>query len=158
MSELSSLDLEMVITKSMTDVFDTMLSKPITPNGDTPQSTEDKGIVGSVGFAGQVMGNVSIHVTDKFAQMITASMLGIGVDEIDGEEEIHDVIGELCNMVGGDLKSRLCDAGLPCELSIPFITSGNNFKIEPKGWVRNERFGFNCEAHTAIVEVYMKKV
>ena len=157
MSGLSSLDLKTVITTSMTDVFDTMLSKVITPNGDAAQFSDDQGIVGSVGFAGQVMGNVSIHVTHAFAQMITASMLGISVDEIEGDEEVHDVIGELCNMVGGDLKSRLCDAGMPCELSIPFITSGSNFKIEPKGWVRNEKFGFHCEAHTAIVEIYMKK-
>ena len=156
MGDINSLDLKNYVTNAMIDVFDTMLSKSIALNGDTTPGNGGKGIVGSVGFAGQVMGNVNIHVTDAFAQEITASMLGMEIEEIEGDEEIHDVIGELCNMVGGDLKSRLCDAGLPCELSIPSITSGSDFTIEPKGWVRNEKFGFRCEEHRALVEIYMK--
>jgi chemotaxis protein CheX len=113
-------------------------------------------IVGSVGFAGLVMGNVNVFVGQDFARQMTAAMLGMEEDEIESDEEIHDVVGELCNMIGGALKSKLCDAGMSCSLSIPCITSGNNFKIESKGWDRNERFGFRNHRHTALVEVYMK--
>jgi len=69
---------------------------------------------------------------------------GMDEDEIEGDEEVHDVVGELSNMIGGDLKSRLCDAGLTCELSIPTITSGKEFQVQPKGWTRHERFVFHC--------------
>jgi len=66
------------------------------------------------------------------------------------------VIGELSNMIGGDLKSRLCDAGLPCQLSIPSITSGSDFKIESRGWVRSERFVCANQGQSAIVEIFIK--
>jgi len=89
---------------------------------------------------------------------MTAAKLGMEIEEIEGEEEVHDVIGELCNIICGDLKSKLCDAGLTCELSIPSITSGNGFKIESRGWERSEHYGFRSHAHTALVAVYMKAV
>jgi chemotaxis protein CheX len=113
-------------------------------------------IVGSVGFAGKVMGNVNILVSSDFAHFITAKMLGMETDEIESEEEVFDVIGELCNMVGGDIKSRLCDHGFKCDLSIPSVTRGNNLKIESMGWDRCESFGFKYRANTALVHVYMK--
>jgi chemotaxis protein CheX len=59
-------------------------------------------------------------------------------------------------MICGDLKSRLCDAGLTCELSIPSITTGKEFKIESRGWERSEQYRFRSHDHTAMVAVYMK--
>ncbi|HEN21154.1 MAG TPA: chemotaxis protein CheX, partial [Desulfobacteraceae bacterium] len=71
--------------------------------------------------------------------------------------EIHDVIGEVSNIVGGSLKSRFCDSGLPCELSIPSITSGSDFHIESMNWARCERYIFGNKDHAGIVEVFIKK-
>jgi len=102
------------------------------------------------------MGNLNLHVEKEFARLMTAAMLGMEIDEIDGDDVIHDVIGELCNMICGDLKSRLCDAGLACELSIPSITSGSKFKIEAKGWDRGEQLGLRTHQHTALVEFFIK--
>jgi hypothetical protein len=59
-------------------------------------------------------------------------------------------------MIGGDLKSRFNDAGFPCELSIPSITSGNDFKIEAMGWTKHERFAFRHQEHTALVQVFIR--
>jgi chemotaxis protein CheX len=126
--------------------------------GKTLENGNGKHIVGSVGFAGAVLGNLNLHVDQEFACEMTAAMLGMEVDEIEGDEEVHDVIGELCNMICGDLKSRLCDAGLPCDLSIPSITTGKAFTIESRGWERSEQFGFQSQNHTALVAVYMKAV
>ncbi len=157
MTEINSLDLKEFISNAVLDVFDTMLSMEVQPVSSN-QSENNNGthIVGSVSFAGAVMGNVNMHVDLEFASQMTAAMLGMEVDEIEGEEEVHDVIGEVCNMIGGDLKSRLCDANLHCELSIPSITTGKDFKIESRGWDRNECYAFRNHQHTAAVEVYIK--
>jgi chemotaxis protein CheX len=77
-------------------------------------------------------------------------------DEIDSDEEVYDVIGELSNMIGGDLKSRLCDAGFTCELSIPSITSGKDFSIASKGWAINEVVCFQYQEHFALIEAFLK--
>jgi CheY-specific phosphatase CheX len=95
-------------------------------------SADSMQIVGSVSFAGKAMGSINLHFSEAFARLVTAAMLDMDEDDIEGDEEVHDVVGELSNMVGGDLKSRLCDAGLTCELSIPTITSGREFGSNPK--------------------------
>jgi len=157
MNEIDTLDLKGFVTGSITRVFDTMLSMDVQLSDSDPQAAVDGSkIVGSVSFAGALMGSVRVHVNDAFARIITAEMLGMEVEEIEGDEEVHDVIGELSNMVGGDLKSRLDDIGLSCQLSIPSITSGSDFKIESMGWERNDRFTFCCRQHAIMVEACIK--
>ena len=93
------------------------------------------------------MGNIHIHISDAFARLVTGAMLGMELEEIKGEQEVHDVIAEFSNMVGGDLKSRFSDFGFPCELSIPAITSGKDFTIESLDWTRHERFSFRHQPY-----------
>ena len=157
MTEINTLDIKTFVANATKEVFATMFSMEVVlPDGELQTVDEGDRIVGSVSFAGDVMGSFNVHVNDNFARLMTANMLDMEVDEIEGEEEVHDVIGELCNMIGGDLKSRLCDAGMQCKLSIPSIASGNNFIIESRGWARKERLGLQHQEHTALVEVYIK--
>ncbi|MBW1899444.1 MAG: chemotaxis protein CheX [Deltaproteobacteria bacterium] len=157
MSTLDSLDLNSFITNAVIEVFDTMLSLEAEQyNGDLDGLLNGNKIVGSVSFAGDVMGSINFYVSNEFAQILTGAMLGMEVDEIEDDEEVLDVIGELSNMVGGDLKSKLCDAGFPCELSIPSITSGDNFKIGIRNFLRFERFTYQCQESIIMVEVSIK--
>lgn len=153
--DLSAFDLPKFLRGATQEVFDTMLSMALV-EAQTNAFAETSRIVGSVSLAGSVSGTVNIHVGNTFACLITANMLGMELDEIDSDEEIHDVIGELSNMIGGDLKSRLCDAGFECQLSIPSITSGKDFKIESKGWAVNEIVCFQYEDHVALIEAFIK--
>lgn len=155
MMELSVFDLPTFLRGATQDVFDTMLSMDLTERTH-PDLPEGDRIVGSVSLAGSVSGTVNVHVSDRFACQITANMLGMAPEEIDGVEEVHDVIGELSNMIGGDLKSRLCDAGFDCELSIPSITSGKNFSIASKGWAVKEAVCFQYDNHIALIEAFIK--
>jgi CheY-specific phosphatase CheX len=157
MTEINSLDLKEFITNAVSDVFDTMLSMEVeTVTTNQPESPNGTHIVGTVSFGGVVMGNLNMRVGNEFARQMTAAMLGMDTDEIDGDEEVHDVIGEVCNMIGGDLKSRLCDSGLTCELSIPSITSGKEFSIQSRGWDRSELYAFRNQQQTAVVQVFIK--
>jgi CheY-specific phosphatase CheX len=153
--DLAAFDLPAFLRGATQEVFDTMLSMELTEK-DHQELTGASRIVGSVSLAGSVSGTVNIHVSDTFASLITANMLGMELDEIDSDEEVHDVIGELSNMIGGDLKSHLCDAGFTCELSIPSITSGKDFSIESKGWAVNEIVYFQYQEHIALVEAFIK--
>ena len=104
MSDINTVDLRGFISGAMNEVFDTMLSMDLELAEEGVQANvAGERIVGSVGFAGKAVGSVSIQVNEAFAREITAAMLGMEEDEIDGDEEVHDVIGELSNMVGGDL-------------------------------------------------------
>jgi chemotaxis protein CheX len=157
MGDLMTLDLKTFVVGSVAGVFDTMLSmEAVVTQADGAPGLSGERIVGTVSFAGEVLGNISLQIGFPFARVIAAAMLGMEESEIESQEEVNDVIGELSNMIGGDLKSRFCDAGFNCQLSIPSITSGSDFKIESKGWVRAERFTCVSQGQSAIVEVFIK--
>ncbi len=159
MTNIAAFDLRTSVINSVKDVFDTMLSMDIeVSSAVTRASLEGIKLVGSVSFVGDAMGSVYVQVSNAFAHNITAAMLGIDAEEIEGEDEINDVVGELSNMIGGNLKSRFCDFGLTCELSTPSIITGSDFKIETIDMARHERFAFNCRQDTIFVEVCIKSV
>lgn len=158
MSDIQTLDLKGFVIHSVESVFQTMLSMEIElENPAVKESIGNNGlIVGTVGFAGKIMGNINLFVSRAFGREMAAAMLGMTVDEIGSGEEVNDVIGEVCNMVGGEMKSRLCDAGLNCSLSIPSVTYGNDFKIESKGWGQHKQLGFRNRQHSGLLEIYVK--
>jgi flagellar motor switch protein FliN len=122
----------------------------------TSESLEGVRNVGSVSFAGDVTGMVSIHVSQTFAREMAAEMLDMEVDEIEGDDEIRDMLGEVGNIVGGNLKSSFTDAGLTCVLSTPSFTSGTDFKIEALNMEKYERLAFRCNQNIIFVEMGIK--
>ena len=119
-------------------------------------SQEGLRTVGSVSFAGDVMGIINIQVSSEFARIMAASMLEMEVDELEGEEGIKDVIGEIGNIVGGGVKSVYTDIGLSCVLSTPSITTGSDFKIESLDMTNYKRFAFRHQEHIIFVEAGVK--
>jgi flagellar motor switch protein FliN len=112
--------------------------------------------VGTVSFAGDVDGLFNIQVNEDFAQKMTAAMLGIEVEEIESEEEVFDVLRELSNIIGGNLKSAFVDVGLSCALSTPSITNGRDFRVEALNIIKTQRFLFSLGEHTIIVDAGIK--
>jgi len=99
---------------------------------------------------------VSIHVGDNFTRKLAADMLGMEIEELEGDEEIRDMLGEVGNIVGGNLKSAFTDAGLACALSTPSFTTGTDFKIESLNMEKYERFAFRSDDNIVFVEMGVK--
>ena len=155
--DITKVDLHGHMKNAVQEVFETMLSMDLTEKaGATFDQPDGVTIVGSVSFAGDVLGNVNIRVGEPFARQIAAGMLGMSPEELDGGEEINDVIGELSNMIGGSLKSKLCDAGFSCTLSIPSITMGRDFTIESQGWAVRKDLTFTHGPQVALVQAFIK--
>jgi flagellar motor switch protein FliN len=157
METIFTIDIKSSVTKSVLDVFDTMLSfqlEPV-PENDAADLKEMR-IVGSVNFAGQVSGIIHIHVNKDFALIMTSAMLGMTPDEIEGDDEIKDVISELSNIIGGNLKSFFNDSGFYCALSTPSITLGDDFTIKSLNTERYESLSFSYQQHRIRIEVGIK--
>lgn len=144
-STFERLEISQMMTDSMLNVFETMLSIRLEACASTDSGPDGPGqmVVGSVGFAGKVRGVVYIHFSDTFAGSVSSIMMGMTTDEL-GESEVNDVVGELSNMIGGGLKSRLTDAGLSCQLSVPTVMRGEHLRITPQelidGWKQEQIF------------------
>ena len=123
---------EKTISNCVIETFSTMLSMDLNKVGKvTDPGLNEKRLVSAVHYAGEVVGTMSLQVSQEFATLITTSMLGIEESEIEGVEEIKDVLGELANIICGNLKSDFQDNDLACVISTPSITRGSDFKIEP---------------------------
>jgi CheY-specific phosphatase CheX len=55
------------------------------------------------------------------AKAIAANILGLEPEEMTDNDEIRDAAGELLNIMTGNFKSNLCDAGLDCKLQPPKV-------------------------------------
>jgi flagellar motor switch protein FliN len=156
--KIGRVDVNAAIVNSVIDVFYTMLSMEVERIMELPEdSIEKKRIVGSVSFVGDVDGIFNIQLSDAFSRTMTAAMLGIEIDEIENDDEIYDVIKEVSNIVGGNLKSTFGDAGLTCVLSTPSITYGTDFSVEPLNSIAANRFYFKYQNHFIIIEAGVKK-
>jgi flagellar motor switch protein FliN len=155
--KFKEIDIKAKITNSVTDIFDTMLSMDVKP-AKTVSKKSAEGIrnVGSVNFAGDITGIINFQVSDEFARLMTAAMLGMEVEELEGHEEINDFIAETSNIIGGNLKASYLDIGMICELSTPSITKGNDFIIESFDMTKYDRFAFKSNEHDIFVEVGIK--
>jgi len=157
LEKLEALDYERRLSEAVVDVFDTMFAMKL--ERVVPVSAE--GIDGmryisSVAFAGDATGIVSLHVGRDLSRRMAANMLGMEPEEIEGTGEIDDMLGELGNIVGGNLKSALTDTGLRCALSTPSFTVGSDFEIESLNLERFVRLEFRHENHFVFVEMGLK--
>lgn len=145
------------LTRHLIDVFDTMLSLHVNPAQKTDLPQEGERVSGSVGFAGEtVNGVIYLHLSANFAKELTAKMLGLPMEEITGETEVNDVIGEMTNMLTGGLKSWMCDVGAECAVSTPAIIRGAAFSIEPMPDVERGWLLFDCHGQRVTVEIHIK--
>jgi flagellar motor switch protein FliN/FliY len=157
MQEIATFEIRTPVVESVLDLFDTMLSMKV-ESCDPEDLTgwDSPRIAGSVSVAGEIIGAIKVETTDAFARLMTSAMLGMDLEEVEGEDEIKDVILETCNIVGGNLKSALNDRGLSCVISSPTITLGKNFDIETLNMARYEKFAFRYQEHNFLVEVCLK--
>lgn len=158
MERISGVDIKAAIINSVIDVFYTMLDMEVEAIQEVPPSfTEENRTVGSVTFAGEVDGMFNIQVNDDFGKAMTAAMLGMEPEEIESQEEVYDVIREVSNIIGGNLKSKFVDVGLSCVLSTPAITNGRDFKVSPTNIIKPAQFLFSYKDSVIIVEAGVKQ-
>lgn len=146
-----------MLVKSVGEVFDTMLdlsAKPA-PLQDIRQ-TDAPMVAGSVSFIGKANGVIYVYYKASFARVLASRMLRTPDAELSSEDMIDDVIGELTNMIVGSIKSRLCDAGAPCVLSIPSVVRGQNLRGGPTSSCDFRLLTMQCENELFLVELLMK--
>ena len=150
--------LEDLIKGAVSEVFSTMLSIKTEPDSTLALlTTGGSHVASSVGFIGQVTGIVFIYSNVEYARVITSRMLGLDPKEVEGDEMVNDSMGELGNMIVGHVKSRLCDRGMSCVLTIPSIVRGSQFSIQAVTSATRVVVGFRCDTTEQIaIEVLIK--
>ena len=133
-----SLDMLAGIVKS---VFTTMMGLEVSES-DAPFTSQGDRLTSFVHLTGAWNGAVLFqcnrHQACQFAGFILAMDPPEAVDD-----DVRDVIGELANMIGGNLKSGMA-AGV--RLSMPTVMEGNDYDVRVCGSQVLERLAFQCAA------------
>lgn len=136
------------LVKSAKEVFETMIF--MTPTDikelgeeDYSQTIRDE-VIGILGFTGTKSGVVSLHGSKNLGAAICASMLGMEIDEVEGDQDIADSFGELVNMITGSFKNLWVEDGNAMDLSIPSVVFGEGVSLST---AKSSHIGYACRMY-----------
>ena len=85
-------------------------------------------ITAVVGVAGQKTGTIAVSFTRKSAAALAQGMLGDAVEDL--EQDMRDSVGEITNMISGQARMRIAEAGVSLQASTPTMVVGSDVEIE----------------------------
>ena len=146
-------DLDEMVTSAVTKLFGTMLGMQMlrVPAKDGFADGETH-IAGVVGFVGKLNGIVYVYTTQSFAQRITSILLRLNKSETPSGEMVNDAVGEVANMLVGQMKSRLTDRGIPCVLTIPSVVRGSHFSVEAITSTEGHIFSYEAAGNRIFIQ------
>lgn len=126
----------------------------ITPKTGKPYLKKDKVAIGDIsgiiGMTGHTKGVVVLSFSEGAICKIVGSMLGEEYTEITAD--VSDAVGELTNMISGDARRRLAEAGYTFEAGLPTIVSGKGHEIESVTSGPVIVMPFTVEEHSFVLE------
>jgi chemotaxis protein CheX len=123
------MDIGQDIVSATTDVFSTMLMVDLVIGDpvEGPGGEFASNITSMLGLGGDIRGMLAVHCPAVVAKAITGGFLGMDVDELN--EDVKDAIGEIANMVAGNLKIAFAGYDMKIELAIPTSIVGESYRV-----------------------------
>lgn len=162
-------ELAEIIQRCTRELFSTMLGTEITLGqvyyGEEP-SAPSEGVLALVGLAGTWAGTGMVCSRAEAARAISGLLLMQEYATVD--DEVLDAMGEVTNMIFGNVKTALEEKLGPMGLSIPTVIYGRNFNARTLGkkewtvvtfsWPGQEFEVHLCLTMTPKESVHMKPV
>ncbi|QGG94759.1 chemotaxis protein CheX [Actinomarinicola tropica] len=126
------------------EIWQSMLGLDIEP-ADLPVDDGGREICAAVQITGGWQGAFIIECPEASAVAFTSAMLGYEEGEEPSEGEVHDVVGELANMAGGNLKAIV---GEESRLSLPTVAAGSGLDLNVLGATEVVRVGYTAGGST----------
>jgi chemotaxis protein CheX len=106
--------------------------------------------VGCVTVTGAWQGRVLLACPAQLARMAAAAMFDLPAERLD-DREVADALGELTNMVSGNIKSLIPG---PSRLSMPAVTVGDAPTVKPPHAALVTTVSLACEGLPLTVSVW----
>src|SRR5689334_6055216 len=112
-------DFEPELTEITERVWASLVEAPLLPRrpGQPAPAPGSRTFTGCVQITGAWEGAVTVHCSEHLAKLLTAAMFMVDPGDTSAEE-VADALGELANMVGGNVKALLPE---PCRISLPAV-------------------------------------
>jgi chemotaxis protein CheX len=138
---------EAEISQFVTDIWSTFLSMQVSPTDKhfKPKG-KDNTLVGCVQITGEWQGAVTLYASREIGKKVAATMYGLDETEVD-KQQIQDVIGEITNILAGNIKSLLPS---PCSISLPSVAV-TDYNLHHPGSEPITAVNFDCEGMPFLV-------
>src|SRR4029078_12678221 len=113
------------IEEIVQSIFTSMLGMAITRSAADASECEET-VLGTIHITGPQSVSVVLGVSDPVAKAAAGAMLQMPSDQATDDDK-KDVVAELANMVGGNLKSLLPG---PLYLSLPTVVAGRDLGLQ----------------------------
>lgn len=143
-----------MIRRAVHDVFDTMLGIALEDGEARVHETAPEpvdGVVAIIGLAGRWVGTGTVACAADGAKLIAGRMLMQEYAAVD--DEVLDAVGEVANMIIGNVKTAVEEEYGAMGLSIPTVIYGKNFTTRSVG--RNEWVVVPFTTNEMAVEVHL---
>jgi chemotaxis protein CheX len=134
----TNVNVEMV-AQTVEAVFLAMMELEVSP-GETPWAPSNDQLTSAVHLSGVWNGALLFECDRRQACQFAGRFLSMDPPEA-VTDDVRDVLGELANMIGGNIKSAVA-AGL--SLSMPSVTDGSDFGLRVCGSEVQDRLAFDC--------------
>ena len=117
------------IVKATEDVFQTMMNLDVKVGEVTVEKAKMRKaeVIGSIGVAGFLTGSISLFMPRSIAAKAVGSLMMMDPAEL-SDEDISDAIGEIANMVGGNIKTELFQKAPLFDISVPSVFMGDDLR------------------------------
>jgi len=138
-------------------VFKRMLALEVVAQPSSPRLPEAfcSMVSGMVGLAGVRRGMVAIHLPEEMAKTVTSRLLQTEIGEVN--EDVMDAVGELANMLAGNIKSALSSSGHDIKLSIPSVVSGVKYLLDIQHHGENLAVPFETEIGRFVIQLHFEQ-
>jgi chemotaxis protein CheX len=125
------LDFEPELTEITERAWGSLVETPLLPRqpGQPGPAPGARTFTGCVQITGAWEGAVTMHCSEVLAKVLTAAMFMVDPEDTT-PEEVTDALGELANMVGGNVKALLPE---PCRISLPAVADGMDYRLSVPG-------------------------
>ena len=133
------------------EIWESLLGMEIEASDATGNAFADskRTVTGFVNIGGAWEGTILLEVSDTLSKRFAAEMLGVSAEEVT-EQDVADALGELTNMVGGNIKSLL---PAPSNLSIPSVAEGSDYSIWAPGTDLLAQVTLRCAGQPMLITV-----
>jgi CheY-specific phosphatase CheX len=115
------------IRQSVVSTFSTICGEePVCSEGNNCNCTGE-GMVGKISVVGDVAWSVMLCLPRDVATSLALKFAGFDIPY--ESADMGDVVGELANVLAGDVVARLDEAGLKADMSLPSVAHGGNVQL-----------------------------
>jgi chemotaxis protein CheX len=147
-----AMEYEAEIHQFVTDIGSTFLNREISPT-DKPFKPKGKNntLAGCVQITGNWQGTITVYAPKEIGKMVASTIYGLDESEVD-DQQIQDVIGEITNILAGNIKSLFPPI---CSLSLPSV-SITDYDLHHPESQPSTAVNFECEGMAFLVIMHQE--